>query len=120
MSCCCTDEFLDAEESDEDDGDAAYSYNDLAAAFGSGGRSGSDVDQSESASDVEADGSYMDQPEGGSGGRDAGSGSDEGDAPAISLLVLHAYCRSASWHVTHVVASFSCTLWEGKHLIVFL
>ncbi|CAL8467747.1 g7285 [Coccomyxa elongata] len=81
------DEFLDAEESDEDDGDEAYSYNDLAAAFGSGGRSGSDVDQSESASDVEADGSDMDQPEGEAEGRSAGSGSDE-ESEDLDILAL--------------------------------
>ncbi len=108
VSCCCTDEFLDAEESDEDDGEGAYSYNDLAAAFGSGGRSGSDVDQSESASDVEADGSDMDQPEGEAEGRNAGSGSDQGDASAICQLVLNASCRL--WHLRHLVASPSCVL----------
>ena len=106
LSCCCTDEFLDAEESDEDDGDAAYSYKDLAAAFGSGGRSGSDVDQSESASDVEADSSDMDQPKGKFGDREARSGSDEGDAPVLFPLVSQASCLSAPWHLSRLVASF--------------
>lgn len=100
MTRCCTDEFLDAEESDEDDGDTAYNYGDLAAAFGGGSRSGSDVDEPENASDVEADSSDTDQPNSKFESRDAGSGSDEGDA----LAMFHAFCQSAPWYLSNLAA----------------